>query len=437
MGRVQIQVLLLCTFILVLDGLDTQVIGYLGPALAEDWHLSSAALSPIFSAGLAGLLAGLLVIAPIADRVGRKLTLAVSTLLFGAFTLATAGAQGVSDLMLYRVAAGIGLGAALPNALNLASEYCPKRRRATLVMFVFCGFAIGSILGGGLTAGLVARFGWRLVFVVGGILPLLATPFLFWMPESLSFLALRQPGSPRLVQLVQRIDPGYPVPPGAQITSLEGWPTAVPVASLFTAGRALGTILLWIAFFINLMDFYFLQNWLPTIFRSSGFSLATAAWVTTLIPIGGIVAGLMAGPLMDLYGPYPILSGLYLLGTAGVAYVGLASSLPALIVTTFCAGFCVSGGQKVVNALAVGFYPTSMRATGVGWALGVGRVGSIVGPAVAGWLLARRWPNSLLFELAAAPLLLSAASIWFMGLRYREPRAALVLPREQLAGDRR
>ena len=421
-GRLQIRVLILCALVMVLDGLDTQVIGYLGPALARDWHLARASLSPVLTAGLAGLMGGLILIAPLSDRIGRKLTLVLSTALFGGFTLATAGAHGVGDLILYRIAAGIGLGGALPNALSMTSEYSPKRNRSTLVVLVICGFAFGSILGGGLTATLVARYGWRLVFTIGGVLPLLLTPLLLLaLPESLAFLALKQPDSPALRKLVRSIDPSFEISPGTQFRSSERL-IGVPVAHLFLDGRGLGTALLWVAFFMNLTDFYFLQSWLPTIFTSSGFSLETAALVATLISVGGIAAGLLAGPLMDRHGPYSILTGLYLLGTVCVFSVGVMSSLPGLIITTFCAGFCVSGGQKVVNTLAVEFYPTAMRSTGVGWALGIGRIGSIAGPAAGGWMLTQNWPNSRIFDLAAVPMLAGAAVIFWMGSRYREHR---------------
>jgi AAHS family 4-hydroxybenzoate transporter-like MFS transporter len=177
-GRFQILVAILCAMVMLFDGLNTQVIGYLGPVLSKDWSLPRAALGPIFSASLTGLMIGLLVIGPLSDKVGRKLAMVTSTLLFGCFTLLTAGAHGVPDLLFYRLMAGIGLGGALPNALALTGEYRPARRRATLVVVMFCGFSIGSILGGGLTAALVSRFGWRPVFLAGGALPLFLAPIL-------------------------------------------------------------------------------------------------------------------------------------------------------------------------------------------------------------------------------------------------------------------
>ncbi len=415
----QVRVFVLCALVLLLDGLDTQVIGYLGPALSKDWHLSRTALAPVFSAGLAGLMGGLLLVAPLADRIGRKWTIGASSLLFGVFTLLTAAAHGVSDLILYRVLAGVGLGGAMPNAIALTGEYCPARRRSTLVVLTFCGFSLGSILGGGLAASMLERFGWRAVFIVGGLLPLALVPVLVAaLPESLQFLVLRGK-SLDASKLALRIDPSAPV-----LEFRSAVPDAgVPVAELFSKDRAVGTLLLWAVFFLNLLDFYFLQNWLPTIFTDSGLSQETAAWITTLISAGGIVAGLLSGPLMDRYGAYPVLAGLYLLGTACVVSIGVASSLGAVIASTFCAGFCVSGGQKTVNALASEFYPTAMRSTGVGWALGVGRLGSVAGPAAGAFLLVRGWPNRTIFQMAALPMLGAAVFICLMGLRYARSQA--------------
>ncbi|HXP86338.1 MAG TPA: MFS transporter [Bryobacteraceae bacterium] len=416
-GRLQITVAALCGAVMLLDGLNTQVIGYLGPALSQDWHLARAVLAPVFSAGLAGLMAGLLLIGPLSDKIGRKPAIVLSTLLFGCFTLLTAAAHGVIDLLIYRTAAGIGLGGAIPNALALTGEYCPKRRRATLVVIMFCGFSLGSILGGGLSAALIAHFGWRAIFAIGGVLPLALTPVLaLTLPESLYFLARKPTGQPQLVKLARCIDPMQTFPPGVQFTASSENPSGVPVAQLFSNGRAPGTLLLWGVFFMNLMEFYFLQNWLPTIYTDSGLSIETAALITTLISAGGIAAGLLTGPWMDRAGPNRVLGTLYALGTVSVAAIGVtvgttsASTWP-LVIATFCAGFSVSGGQKTVNAAAVLFYPPEVRSTGTGWALGIGRLGGILGPAAGGWLLAQGWSNANIFKLAALPMLCATALV--------------------------
>jgi AAHS family 4-hydroxybenzoate transporter-like MFS transporter len=300
---------------------------------------------------------------------------------------------------------------------------------------MFCGFSLGSILGGGLTAALISQFGWRPVFLVGGALPLLLVPALILLlPESLLFLVAKGASGTKIEALMKRIDPGFTAPAGARFVTNEKTPGGVPIAQLFRGSSGLGTLLLWAAFFLNLLDLFFLQNWLPTIFTDSGFKTETAILLSTLVSVGGIACGVLSGPLMDRFGPYRVLAALYLAGAFFVLLLGIAStSLAAIVATTLGAGFCVSGGQKSVNALAVIFYPTAMRSTGIGWALGVGRLGAIVGPLLGGWLMARGWSTVSLFDLAALPMLSAAAVVVAMGIRYHAPRAENVTSEERKA----
>jgi AAHS family 4-hydroxybenzoate transporter-like MFS transporter len=419
-SRLQYLVIVLCGLVVLFDGLDTQVIGYLGPALSAEWNIPRAQLGPVFSASQVGLVVGLLVIGLLSDRIGRRISIIVSVALFSFFTLLTAFAQGINDLMIYRLLAGIGLGGAMPNALALTGEYCPKRLRATLVIIMFCGFSLGSILGGVIAATMLDTFGWRAVFLVGAILPMLLLPVLLMkLPESLQFLMLDHPQKAERInkaklilnsineQLADKVSLQVLAQPSAK----------VPITDLFTQNRTKGTIMLWLVFFMNLMVFYFLQSWLPTLFTDSGLSQQSAVLMSTLISVGGIVAGILSGPLMDRYNAYKVLAMLYLGGTVFVASIGLAA--PAMLaIITFGAGFCVSGAQKSVNALAVIFYPTHVRSTGVGWALGIGRFGSILGPVLAGWLLSWGWTTASLLQLAAIPMLLAAVLIYVMGVTY-------------------
>lgn len=414
-SAVQWRVIALCALVVLLDGLDTQVIGYLGPALSAEWNIPREQLGPVFSASLVGLMAGLLLVGALADYYGRRFCLLFSVSLFAGFTLLTAFAQGVTDLMLWRFLAGIGLGGAMPNALALTGEYCPRRLRATLTILMFCGFSLGSIIGGVLAAALIGDHGWRAVFLAGAILPLLLLPLLLWgLPESLQFLLVRRQDADRVHAQLLRINPQH----DTSVALAQRPPEPkLPVTALFDAGRSTGTLLLWLVFFCNLMVFYFLQNWLPTLFTDAGLSQQDAVLMSTLISWGGIVAGLLSGPLMDRYNPCYVLAGLYLAGTGFVAAMGQAT--PALLaVATFCAGFCVSGAQKSVNALAVLFYPVQIRSTGVGWALGIGRFGSILGPVVGGYLLGWGWSYASLMQLAALPMLVAAVAIYLVGRRW-------------------
>jgi MFS transporter, AAHS family, 4-hydroxybenzoate transporter len=408
-GGFQIRLLLTCAAVLFLDGFDTQAIGYVAPALVKEWSLTKAALGPVFSAGLFGLMIGALVFGPLADRVGRKKIIIFSTAAFGLGAFATAFAQDVNTLLAIRFLTGLGLGGAMPNAIALTSEYNPQRRRATMVMIMFCGFSIGAALGGLLAADLIPRLGWRSVFIVGGIAPLLLVPLLGWgLPESVRFLATAGHAQERVAQLLKRVSPNTVFAPDARFIVHEAHLAGIPVVHLFREGRTAVTLLLWVVFFMSLLDIYFLANWLPTVLNDLGSSVSEAAVIGSLLQVGGVVGTFALGSVIDRFS-FRALALVYFGAVFAVAAIGqLGHSAVAVSIAIFAAGFCVVGGQIAANALAAGFYPTSVRASGVGWALGIGRVGSIVGPLVGGMLLAAKWSTSAVFMAAAAAALCAA-----------------------------
>jgi AAHS family 4-hydroxybenzoate transporter-like MFS transporter len=277
-GRFQIRLLATCAAVLFLDGFDTQAIGFVAPALAREWGVTKVALGPVFSAGLFGLMLGALLFGPLADRVGRKKIIIVSTVAFGLGALITAFVQDVSTLIVIRFLTGLGLGGAMPNAIALTSEFNPRRRRATMVMIMFCGFSVGAALGGLLAAALIPQFGWRSVFVVGGVAPLLLAPILaVKLPESVRFLALTRGFDARVAQLLLLVNPGAVFAPATRFVVDEPKLSGIPVKHLFTSGRTVPTLLLWVVFFMSLLDLYFLSNWLPTVLNDLGASLSQAA----------------------------------------------------------------------------------------------------------------------------------------------------------------
>src|SRR3979411_1281175 len=233
-GGFQIRLLLTCAAVLFLDGFDTQAIGYVAPALAREWGLSKGALGPVFSAGLFGLMIGALVFGPLADRIGRKKIIILSTVAFGLGALVTAFVQDVNSLLAIRFLTGLGLGGAMPNAIAMTSEFNPRRRRATMVMIMFCGFSVGAALGGLLAAALIPQFGWRSVFVVGGVAPLLLAPLLaLWLPESVRFLALTGRANEGGAQLLRMITPNAAFPAATQFVIHEPGLAGIPVLHLF------------------------------------------------------------------------------------------------------------------------------------------------------------------------------------------------------------
>src|SRR5439155_11508618 len=274
----------------------------------------------------------------------------------------------------------------------LTSEFSPRRRRATMVMIMFCGFSIGAALGGLLAAALIPQFGWRSVFVVGGVAPLLLVPVLGWrLPESVRFLALTGRAHGRVAELLELIAPrtefkaGFA--PGTRFVVHEPGLAGMPVLHLFKEGRALPTLLLWVVFFMSLLDLYFLSNWLPTVLNDLGASVSSAALIGSMLQVGGVVGTFALGSVIDRFS-FRALALVYFGAVFAVGAIGqVGHSVVFVTMAIFAAGFCIVGGQIAANALAAGFYPTSVRATGVGWALGIGRVGSIVGPLIGGALL--------------------------------------------------
>jgi AAHS family 4-hydroxybenzoate transporter-like MFS transporter len=418
-GRFQYAILTLCGLVMFIDGFDTQAISYMAPAMAREWGLSPAALGPVFSSALVGLMVGYLALSPLSDRFGHKRVIVMATAMFSVFTLASMTVGSVGPLLALRFLTGVGLGAAAPSAIALASEFAPKRLRATFVLVIYCGFSLGFVAAGLGAGALLPSFGWRSVFLVGGLAPLVLVPLLLrLLPESLAFdLRRGRPVEPTL----RRLDPALPTgttvaapPPAA-----EGVVRRSPVSSLFTRRWLLGTLLLWGVFLINLGEFYALQSWLPTILGKLHYSPSAVVAATTLTTVGGIAAALITGPAMDRLGAARTLTVLYLVGFVFVAAMGWALSAPlwVLLTANFLAGCCVSGGQKSVIAFASVFYPAQMRSTGVGWALGVGRIGGIFGPIVVGLAISADWSYSSVFYALAVPMLLAGATVY--ALRHR------------------
>jgi len=412
----QKRIALMCGVIAAMEGFNTQSVGYIAPALAQAFHLSPGGLGLFFSLGLFGLLLGAILIAPVADKIGRRPVLLVCVPLLGAFTLLTAASDSISVLDGLRFLTGLAIGGALPNTIALTSEYSPRGRRALMVALMFTGFILGSIAAGLSATRLVPLFGWQSVFLLGGIVPLLLAPVLFFaLPESIRFLVLRGASVEKISALLQRLDPTRQGPRYTRFVIEEGGSSGVSVRALFEDGRAKRTILLWTVSFMSLFDIFLLANWLPTEMRGLGLPIQTAILVGTVLQFGGL-CGTFFGWLADRIGANLALSAAYLTGALCVVCIALAGANPPLVMlAVFGTGIGILGGQTVTNAVAAIFYSTEIRATGVGWATGVGRVGSIVGPVLAGILLQIDIPAGDVLLLAVIPALIASAAAAAIG----------------------
>ncbi|CAI1621487.1 MFS transporter [Serratia proteamaculans] len=411
----QILILSLCFLIVLLDGFDTAVIGYIAPALREEWSLLPAQLSPAFGAGLLGLLIGSLIFGPVADAIGRKRVLLVSILIFGGGTLASAYTHSIESLTLLRLITGIGLGGAMPTCITLSSEYSPARRRMIMVTLSWSGFTAGLALGGLLAGQIIPAFGWRGVLMLGGIVPLLLLPLLAWqMPESVRFMTSSPKHADRLRLVVERITGKSWA--GVAIIDEER-PTQVrsPISHLFIEGRAVCTLLLWLAFFCSLFVFYQLTSWLPSILKDAGYDIVHASRIGAMVPLGGTLGAILMALLMDRVGPYRVLALSYLGAAMVVGATGyLMGDVYTLAATVFLIGFGVAGAQNGLNLVSATIYPTAARVTGVSWAMASGRFGSIVGSMLGAWMIAAAGSSEVFFIWLALPVLVGSAAIFLL-----------------------
>jgi AAHS family 4-hydroxybenzoate transporter-like MFS transporter len=428
----QRSVIVICTMLAFLDGFDAQAIGYVAPSIIKSWGIQTGALGPVFSAGLMGLMLGALTIAPLADRYGRRPIIIGSTIAFGIFSLLTATADSIATLWWMRFLTGVGLGACMPNIISLTSEYSPTRRRAFLVMVMFTGFTLGSLAAGLVSAWLISHYGWQSVFIAGGVLPLLMAP-VAWMrlPESLSFLAAKGRDRDLIVKLLKRIEPALASSTDDLVLKKPESGPKASVAVLLRGGLARKTLLLWTVCFMSLLDIYLLVSWLPTAMSVSGVSMQAAIYAGVVLQVGGLVGAPILGYLLDKGGPRASMAPAYALSALCIALIGVFASSSTLLtmLVVFGAGLGVIGGQTAANATAAMVYDTSVRSTGVGCALGVGRIGSILGPLIAGLLLTAQVSIQNIFFLSAVPALIAAVAAFALVM---DARAA---PEPLLAAD--
>lgn len=408
----QWRVLVLCLIIIMFDGYDAAVMGFIAPALIEQWHISRAAMGPILGAAMFGVAIGALIAGPLSDRYGRKRVILLSVAMFSAFSLACAFASSPLQMALLRFIAGLGLGAVMPNCVTLLAEYMPERRKGVMITLMFSGFNIGSGLGGFIAAALLSHYHWPAVLIVGGAVPLLLLPLLaVLLPESTLNLVVRKAPRAQIAALLNRMG-GHFTQHDAFVLSSPRIQRSSTIAQLFSHGFARGTIILWLTYFMGLFVIYLLNGWLPTIMRSGGISLEQAAILAGLFQLGGPLGGILVGALMDKLNAKYVIGVVYLMGCVCLLAQGVfAFSGVALGVFIFIIGMCINGAQNGLQVYSPAYYPTEIRATGVSWMHGIGRTGAILSSSVGGLLMGAFPAQSAIFFILALPALLAALSI--------------------------
>jgi AAHS family 4-hydroxybenzoate transporter-like MFS transporter len=411
----QARVIALCAIIALLDGFDTQAIGFVAPVISAQWNVPVAGFGPVFALGLFGGLLGAILFGSVADSFGRRFTLLVTVTVFAAGSLATALATSLTDLTIYRFATGVGLGGAMPSIIALASEYAPPRLRTTLVAAMFCGFPLGAVLGAIVSAQLMGRYGWTSVFLAGGMLPLLLLPVLVLrLPESVGWLLAH--GQRAKADRVLAGMSKQPLPADAH-ARLETPPKA-SFASLFMQGRAAGSLLLALIFFISLLLVYLLVSWVPAMAVAAGHSQRAGVIAAALLNFSGIIGSIAIGVIGDRRGTYGTVGSAYVLGALGVGAIALSGAVGGGIFA-FCAVaglFCI-GAQVCAVSIASQYYPLEARGTGIGWSMGAGRLGAICGPLIGATLIGSG-ASAGLYWLVAWLSAGAGAAVLVMGLLY-------------------
>lgn len=418
-------VIFLCFLIVVMDGFDVVIMGFVGPSLKEAWNLTNSDLAPVLSAALFGLTFGALTAGPLGDRFGRRKVLIASVFTFGLFTLLVAFSTEVWHLIAKRFIAGFAMGGIMPMVATLAKEYSPERRSSLLVTIVFAGFTVGAAGGGFLAAKMIPAWGWESVFVFGGVLPILLSIFmLFKLPESLAFLVYKGGNRQTIRAIVERCAPGsttehstFTIPVAATVTN-NG---ENPIKTVLNSHYRTGSLLLWLIYFSHLFLVYLLGSWMPTMLRESDMSLEQASIISAMFQLGGPLGSVMLGWLMDRFEPHRVLSLSYLSGAAVLVFMSsLGAEYFLLCLTAFYIGAAFNGGGTGMNALSSNFFPLSARATGNSWMHGIGRTGAIISAFAGAWMLNAGWNFSTVSLALTVPAVLIAFALTVKYFVYRK-----------------
>jgi AAHS family 4-hydroxybenzoate transporter-like MFS transporter len=420
----QIKLIIWSFFIVLIDGYDIAAIAFAAPSLAKEWALKPGALGPVFSASLIGILFGSALFGWVGDRYGRKAALIGSNLVFGVFTLAAAYSTNLDQMFWLRLLAGLGIGGVIPNVVAINAESAPRKLRATLAIIAVGCVPLGGAIPGFVTAVLVPQHGWQILFLIGGIVPIIiAITSMVGLPESIKYMALHESQRGKMEAAIKAIRPDYKVPANAKfvIEDEKQYPGFNP-GYLFRDGLALITPLLWLLFALNLMGYFFLISWTPTLMTAAKLPPATAALAGASLQVGGTIGALVLCWWLQKH-RFLAIAIMFAIAVPVVASIGFAglTSQAAVLVATFFAGFFVLGIQSGINVVGALIYPTSLRANGSGWELGIGRIGSIVGPIAGGLLIGL--PIERLYMWSALPFVVGAV-LCFIIYRLNEARLA-------------
>jgi AAHS family 4-hydroxybenzoate transporter-like MFS transporter len=415
LNRFHFRFILLCSLVLFIDGFDGVAVGFMAPAIIKEFGVANPAdITPIFSYFLVGVLCGSIILGFVGDRYGRKLAIVGATMWFGVFTFASVYSPTLTEFAYLRFIAGLGFGGLLPNLFSLIAEFAPKRHRIMMIVIVIVGFNIGGVLPGPAAAFLIPTYGWSVLFVIGAPLSILAGLIVWiWLPESIKYLVVHNKQK-QIAQILTAVQPSFRAAPNTVFVLGDKAETkyqGMSPAHLFTGDFLLITPLIWLLFIMCFLTNTFLISWLPVLLTMAKISASKAALFTALFQFGGLLGGVVIATQVNRWGPKPMIP-LFVIGILAIAAIGYAERVPelSLMAAIFVSGACVLGSQQLLNAVTATVYPTAYRSTGAGWSLGVGRIGSILGPIVGGALLAEHMSLENLYRWATVPYFITVAA---------------------------
>ena len=398
-------VIFLCLMIVVVDGIDISIMGFVAPVIKQEWGISTTDLAPVMSAALVGLALGAVVSGPLADKFGRKKLLIINLLGFGLFTLLAALSSGVTELMMYRFFAGLFMGGVMPQAVTLVTDYSPMRLNGRMVTIILSGFTIGAAIGGFLAAWIIPHYNWHAMMIIGGVLPIiLAVVAIFTLPESIGYKVLKQHPKPEIDAIINKMAPDFDTRNKVFVLPKAKTSTTNPVKTVLSPFYVLGSFLLWWSYASGLFVVYLLGSWLPMMSHEFGFSISEASLITAIYQLGGPIGCIACGYLMDKINPHIGLVIGYVVAITFMVFVGeVGHNFVMYSVMCFFIGMWMNGANAGLNSVSSAFYPVFARATGNSWMHGIGRLGA-VGSAFAGaYFLSLGWPASKIFLILCLP----------------------------------
>jgi MFS transporter, AAHS family, benzoate transport protein len=402
-----------CFFIILMDGYDVVIYGSVVPSLMDEWAISSVTVGAIGSYTAAGTALGAVIFGLMADKIGRKKVILACIVMFSLFTFLSAFATGPIVFTVLRVIAGLGLGGVMPNVIALSTEYAPKKIRAAMVSFVFCGYSIGAIAAALLSKSILPVMGWKPIFWIAG-LPLLLIPFLARnIPESVNFL-LEKGKEEELRKTLNRVDPKLNLDSKTKFERNVVKEKGSPLVKLFEKKRSLSTIMFWISCFCCFVLIYALNTWLPKLMLEAGYSLGSSLVFVAIMNVGAILGTIVFGRLTDKWGFKKVMIPLYISGAIALSCIGLTKNSLLAFLLIGIIGAASVGVQNISNALVSQYYPPSMRSTGVGAAMAFGRIGGIFAPTFVGVLLTMNLSAEMNFTAIAMAAVIGGIAVFFV-----------------------